>query len=196
MAREYHEFEGIAEGTADRPCTRCGLPDRHPVHALPDGYPSPVFRLAADLSRTAGQIALVEAYTRAVRRASEQGIKEGREALVAALLSELEAAKPDFRGIEVALRNEESWREPGLTGGEVRTATIAVKYFAEHLRQWLDAGAPERPALDRAWELINAQGGSGDSEYDRGRSDAFDGALEIIEQLGGMDPARRKAAKS
>ena len=32
-----HEFEGVAEGVADRPCTRpgCGLADRHPVHAAP-----------------------------------------------------------------------------------------------------------------------------------------------------------------
>jgi len=31
---EFHDFEPKqAPGTiADRPCTRCGLPDRHPVH--------------------------------------------------------------------------------------------------------------------------------------------------------------------
>lgn len=28
-----HAFEGVLEGTPDRPCTRCNLPDRNPVHA-------------------------------------------------------------------------------------------------------------------------------------------------------------------
>lgn len=28
----YHEFEGIAAGTPDRPCTLCGLADRHRIH--------------------------------------------------------------------------------------------------------------------------------------------------------------------
>lgn len=27
-----HPFEGIVQGVADRDCTRCGLPDRDPIH--------------------------------------------------------------------------------------------------------------------------------------------------------------------
>lgn len=30
-----HEFEGVLEGTPDRPCTKCGKADRHPIHRGP-----------------------------------------------------------------------------------------------------------------------------------------------------------------
>lgn len=35
-----HEFQGVAEGTADRDCTLCNRPDRDPIHdavTLKDG---------------------------------------------------------------------------------------------------------------------------------------------------------------
>lgn len=31
---EVHAFEGVAAGVADRPCTRCGRPDRDPIHRV------------------------------------------------------------------------------------------------------------------------------------------------------------------
>lgn len=167
-------------------------PDGPPPGEADRFDPDSLFNMAADLSRATGQTAfagdLVAAHVASRDRAREAGMREGREALAAALLSELDAAKPDFAVLCDHLDLID------LKPDDVLVARATWKLFADHLRQWLDAGAPERSALDRAWELINAQGGSGDTEYDRGRSDAFDGALEIIEQLGGMDPAKRKAA--
>lgn len=32
MTINYHDFEGVIAGVADRPCTRCGLPDRYLIH--------------------------------------------------------------------------------------------------------------------------------------------------------------------
>lgn len=32
-----HEFEGVLEGTPDRPCTKCGKADRHPIHNIKGG---------------------------------------------------------------------------------------------------------------------------------------------------------------
>lgn len=148
-----------------------------------------LFDLAADLSRSAGEAALADA---AVAQALERGKKEGREALAAALLSELDAAKIDFRALAGGFRKSAPWRETGLTGAEVESARLTWDQFADHLREWLDAGAPERPALDCAWELINARGGS-DSARGIGYGAALEDVLGIIEQLGGMDPARRKA---
>lgn len=47
-------------------------------------------------------------------------------------------------------------------------------------------------ALDAAWEAINTLGGRrGDTEYSAGYVDAIAHALEEIERLGGMNPARR-----
>lgn len=34
-ADEPHRFEGVVAGVADRGCTRCGKPDRHPIHKVP-----------------------------------------------------------------------------------------------------------------------------------------------------------------
>ena len=47
--------------------------------------------------------------------------------------------------------------------------------------------------LDQAWAEINAQGGVIDRTvpYDVGYNSAIGKALEIIEKLGGMDPAER-----
>lgn len=146
--------------------------------------------LAADLSRLTGQSA--PRMARAVK-AREEAMKEGREALAAALASELDAAKIDYRAVESGLKKEIEWREPGLTGAEVTASRLAWKFFADHIRQWLEAGAPERPILDLVWERINALGGRDEAAPEHDYGSALNDALKIIEQLGGMDPARRKA---
>ena len=48
--------------------------------------------------------------------------------------------------------------------------------------------------LDRAWEMINALGTYRDSDeaYWYGWGDAIKGALEQIDELGGMDPVERQ----
>lgn len=49
--------------------------------------------------------------------------------------------------------------------------------------------------LDKAWDEINALGGSKDiGGYDLGICDTVEKALEIIEALGGMDPKQRASA--
>jgi hypothetical protein len=47
--------------------------------------------------------------------------------------------------------------------------------------------------LDKAWEQINALGGSDlqNNSYDQGFVDAIGKALEVIESLGGKDPLAR-----
>jgi hypothetical protein len=46
--------------------------------------------------------------------------------------------------------------------------------------------------LDLAWERINALGGYAEDDFDRGGNAAIDAALEIIESLGGSDPAPKR----
>ena len=48
--------------------------------------------------------------------------------------------------------------------------------------------------LDLAWERINAIGGYAESEFDKGINSAVSSALDIIEELGGSDPAAKRAA--
>lgn len=158
-------------------------PDGPPPGEADRFDPDSLFNMAADLSRATGQTAfagdLVAAHVASRDRAREQGMREGREALAAALLSELEAAKPDLLAI----------LGPNGLESQVIAARATWKAFADHVRGWLEVGAPERPLLDTAWERINALGDGGvpGGDYVQERS------LEIIEQLGGMDPARRKA---
>lgn len=49
--------------------------------------------------------------------------------------------------------------------------------------------------LDLAWERINALGGSDlqNNSYDQGAVDTVTKALAIIEDLGGVDPAPKRA---
>lgn len=55
----------------------------------------------------------------------------------------------------------------------------------------------EIPKLDLAWEEINALGGaSGSSSYDLGVLKTVSAALEIIEKLGGKDPAPQRHANA
>ena len=46
--------------------------------------------------------------------------------------------------------------------------------------------------LNLAWERINALGGTANDDHSRGYVEAIDAALEIIEGLGGQDPAALK----
>jgi len=59
-------------------------------------------------------------------------------------------------------------------------------------------GLAQTPAvLDRAWDQINALGGGQcqDNSYDQGIVDTVSKALDIIEELGGMDPKTRLTAR-
>jgi hypothetical protein len=64
--------------------------------------------------------------------------------------------------------------------------------FKKEMSDIWDAGVTP---LDQAWERINALGGT-TKEYDdfgRGINHAVDQALAIIEELGGSDPAPKRA---
>ena len=130
---------------------------------------SALFDLAVDFSRLeAGRIATEK------REHREQGKREGREALAAAVISELDAY----------------WMAPGRASADDLDARIR------------ECIGDARNPLDRAWEVINALGGNdtqealgGDEPARCGYGAALEDALRIIEELGGMDPVRRKAVK-
>ena len=76
---------------------------------------------------------------------------------------------------------------------EARQATYQPDHLAADQAAY-DAGLRVGLAkLDQAWVEINAQGGVIDRTvpYDVGYNSAIGKALEIIEKLGGMDPAER-----
>lgn len=134
-----------------------------------------------------------------IDHARESGLAEGRQALADALLSELDASRPDFHAICAELSRgaghvDPRLRSPGLTGAEVVIARAAWQALANHLRAWLESGAPERPLLNEAWARINALGGrdSGDSIEDGAFAEAISRALAVIESLGGHDPAEKR----
>ena len=64
----------------------------------------------------------------------------------------------------------------------------------KELAQAFNKSLEQRNKLDVAWEEINALGGyyDEDDEYGRGFNEAIGHALDIIERLGGVDPATRK----
>ena len=85
-------------------------------------------------------------------------------------------------GIDVAhVGAQEFWREDNLR---------IAKLFVDAGNGSLAVGMAK---LDQAWAKINAQGGEIDRAvaYDRGYVRGIGDALEIIEKLGGMDPAKR-----
>lgn len=135
--------------------------------------------LAADLAQTVGER----------RSAHAQGREEGRGALVDALLSELDASRPDF-----ALICQGIGRADGLGLAEVAMLRHGWQALADHLRAWLESGAPERPLLNEAWARINALGGRdrGDSAASIAFTEGINRALQEIESLGGHDPAERR----
>ena len=47
---------------------------------------------------------------------------------------------------------------------------------------------PQITDLDRAWEAVNALGGTGSGERHAGHEEALGQALDEIEKLGGRDP--------
>lgn len=137
--------------------------------------PDDLFNRAAEAARAEGA-RLSDAYRR------EQLLLEGRKALADALISELDLIEVGKAPI------------PPLCVGEL----LVIR----HLREWL--GGEHANPLDRAWELINAQGGQSPCQYRGtpcgdcygcGYSSMIEEALGIIESLGGMDPLRRKAER-
>ena len=52
-----------------------------------------------------------------------------------------------------------------------------------------------REALDQAWMRINAEGGIPKDKFDQGYLAAINQCLDIIEDLGGVDPLARAALK-
>jgi hypothetical protein len=92
---------------------------------------------------------------------------------------------PDYREDFLAMQGMGTWMKADLRD-VLRDLTAALPLV----------GVEQTSALDLAWEKINALGGAKPSTYDdfgRGIIYAVAGALEIIEELGGSNPAKKRA---
>jgi hypothetical protein len=68
-----------------------------------------------------------------------------------------------------------------------------MRNFKQEMADIWDAGVTP---LDLAWEKINAIGGKPSNDFESGVVHAVDQALAIIEELGGSDPAPKRARKA